>query len=44
MDEEDLAEMRESKKMIDTTEEMDLLGGTQAELIKRGEASTDENE
>ena len=35
MDEEDLAEMRESQKLVDTTEEMDLTGGTQAELRKR---------
>ncbi|KAF8517942.1 hypothetical protein BU17DRAFT_49261 [Hysterangium stoloniferum] len=37
MDEEDLAELRESKKLVDTTEETDLFGGTQAELSKRGD-------
>ena len=37
MDEEDLAEMRESKKLIDTTEETDIFGGTQAELARRGD-------
>jgi len=31
MDEEDLAEMKESQKLVDMTEEMDLLGGTAAE-------------
>lgn len=36
MDDEDLAEMRESQKLVDTTEEMDLTGGTQAELSRRG--------
>lgn len=32
MDEEDLAELNEGKMIVDTTEEMDLTGGTQAEL------------
>lgn len=36
MDEEDLAEMRESKKLVDTSEETDIFGGTQAELARRG--------
>lgn len=36
MDEEDLSEMRESRKLVDTTEEADLFGGTQAELARRG--------
>jgi len=36
MDEEDLAEIRESRKLVDTTEETDLFGGTQAELARRG--------
>jgi G patch domain-containing protein 1 len=35
MDEEDLAELREGQKLVDTNDEMDLLGGTQAEL-RRG--------
>lgn len=36
MDEEDLAEIRESKKLVDTAEEADILGGTQAEIARRG--------
>ena len=36
MDDEDLAEIRESQKLVDTTEEMDLTGGTRAELDRRG--------
>jgi G patch domain-containing protein 1 len=35
MDEEDLAELAESRKLVDETEEMDILGGTQAEMSKR---------
>ncbi|EJD48090.1 DUF1604-domain-containing protein [Auricularia subglabra TFB-10046 SS5] len=43
MDDEDLAEMRDSMKLVDTTEEMDLTGGTQAELRKRmGDGPKDE--
>ncbi|KAL0580862.1 hypothetical protein V5O48_001154 [Marasmius crinis-equi] len=36
MDEEDLQELQESRKLVDATEEMDLTGGTQAELSRRG--------
>ncbi|KAG7094176.1 hypothetical protein E1B28_007785 [Marasmius oreades] len=38
MDEEDLQEIQESRKLVDTTDEMDLTGGTQAELSRRGGA------
>jgi G patch domain-containing protein 1 len=31
MDEEDIQELKDSKKLVDATEEMDFLGGTQAE-------------
>ncbi|KAF8579945.1 DUF1604-domain-containing protein [Ramaria rubella] len=41
MDDEDLAELRESKKLVDTTEETDIFGGTQAELARRGEPEKD---
>jgi G patch domain-containing protein 1 len=41
MDEEDLAELAESRTLIDTTEEMDLLGGTAAERARKG---TDDEE
>ena len=42
MDEEDLAELRESRKLVDENDEMDF-GGTEAELRKRaGEAPEDE--
>ena len=34
MDEEDLAELAESRKLVDTHEEMDF-GGTESELRKR---------
>lgn len=36
MDEEDLEAARDDRKLVDTHEEMDLLGGTQAELGTRG--------
>ena len=35
MDDEDLAEMRDAQKLVDTSEQMDLTGGTQAELHRR---------
>lgn len=35
MDEEDLQEIRDSRKFVDTADEMDLTGGTQAELARR---------
>ncbi|KII86063.1 hypothetical protein PLICRDRAFT_56526 [Plicaturopsis crispa FD-325 SS-3] len=36
MDEEDLADLKDSQKLVDETEEMDILGGTQAEVRRRG--------
>jgi G patch domain-containing protein 1 len=36
MDEEDLAEIKESQHLVDTNEEMDILGATQAETNRRG--------
>lgn len=35
MDEEDLQELKDSRKFVDTADEMDLTGGTQAELQGR---------
>ena len=35
MDEEDLQDIRDSRKVVDTADEMDLTGGTQAELHGR---------
>ncbi|KAF8324347.1 uncharacterized protein EI90DRAFT_3146926 [Cantharellus anzutake] len=35
MDEEDLEELRESQKMVDTSEQMDLFGTTEVEMRKR---------
>lgn len=32
MDEEDLQDLKDSRNIVDTTEEMDFLGGTQAAL------------
>jgi len=42
MDEEDLQDLKDNFKLVDTTEEMDLLGGTQAEL--RNKTNEDETE
>ena len=44
MDEEDLAELREGQKLVDTNEEMDLLTGTQAELRQKGGRDEPEKE
>jgi G patch domain-containing protein 1 len=44
MDEEDLAELREGQKMVDESDEMDLLSGTQAELSKKGAVDEPEKE
>lgn len=41
MDEEDLQDLKDNMKVVDTTEEMDLLGGTQAALRGRAEDDTD---
>ena len=35
MDEEDMQELMESRKLVDTTEAMDLTGGTEAELTRQ---------
>jgi G patch domain-containing protein 1 len=35
MDEEDLQELRDSRTIVDTTEEMDLTAGTKGELQRR---------
>ena len=43
MDEEDLAEVREGQKLVDTNDEMDLLCGTQAELRRGVEEPEKEN-
>lgn len=40
MDEEDLQDQKDSRNLVDTTEEMDFMGGTQAEL--QGEGSDKE--
>ena len=44
MDEEDLEELRNSKMIVDQTEEMDLLSGTQGELSRRSGAALPDNE
>jgi len=36
MDEEDLQELKDGQNLVDTTDEMDLVGGTKAELQRRG--------
>ena len=40
MDEEDLAELREGRKLVDENEEMDF-GGTDAEMRKRSGLDAD---
>jgi hypothetical protein len=43
MDEEDLQELRESRTLVDTTEEMDFTGGTAADLKRQqGEDDTEQ--
>jgi hypothetical protein len=42
MDEEDIQDLKDSRTIVDTTEEMDFLGGTQAEL--RGKLGEDDSE
>lgn len=44
MDEEDLEELRNSKTIVDQTDEMDLLGGTQGELSRRAGPSLADDE
>ncbi|KAH7909692.1 hypothetical protein BJ138DRAFT_195776 [Hygrophoropsis aurantiaca] len=44
MDEEDLADIRADQKLVDENEEMDLTGGTQAEMSKRGQGDTGEKD
>ena len=39
MDEEDFAEFRDAQKLVDENEEMDLTGGTQAELRAKANAA-----
>lgn len=41
MDEEDLSEMKDGQQLIDTTDS-DILGGTEAEMRRRGGAEEDE--
>ncbi len=35
MDEEDLAELRDSQKLVDTTEETDIFGGTKTSGVEK---------
>lgn len=44
MDEEDLAELREGRELVDKNEEMDILGGTQSEMRRKGGAEEPEKE
>lgn len=44
MDEEDLQELRESRTLVDTVEEMDISGGTAAELKRRRNEDDTEQE
>ena len=42
MDEEDIQDLKDSRTIVDTTEEMDFLGGTQAELFGKSDDSNKE--
>ncbi len=42
MDEEDIQDLKDSRTIVDTTEEMDFLGGTQAELFGKSDDSSKE--
>ena len=42
MDEEDLQELRDSQKLVDVNEHSDILGGTQAEKMRRAQQSTED--
>ncbi|KIJ65418.1 hypothetical protein HYDPIDRAFT_27428 [Hydnomerulius pinastri MD-312] len=44
MDEEDLAELRADQKLVDEHDEMDIIGGTQAERDRRGGADDSEKD
>jgi G patch domain-containing protein 1 len=44
MDEEDITEMRADFKLVDEHEQMDLLGGTQTEMNRRGDGADVEKE
>ncbi|TFK39732.1 hypothetical protein BDQ12DRAFT_681110 [Crucibulum laeve] len=44
MDEEDLQELRESRNLIDTTEEMDFLGGTKNDVRQQGSSGDPEQD
>lgn len=44
MDDEDLAELREGRELIDTNEEMDILGGTQSDTHRKARAEEPEKE
>ena len=40
MDEKDLQDLKDSQNLVDVTEEMDFLGGTQAELCGNADEDT----
>ena len=42
MDDEDLQDIKDSRNLVDTTEEMDFMGGTQKEL--QGKDDVDESD
>lgn len=41
MDEEDLQDLKDSRNIVDTTDEMDFMGGTQAELHGKTDSEYD---
>ncbi|KAF9565923.1 DUF1604-domain-containing protein [Agrocybe pediades] len=43
MDEEDLQDLKEGRNLVDTTEQMDLLGGTQAELLGKADDDSEKD-
>ena len=44
MDDEDLQDLKDSRNLVDTTEEMDFMGGTQAELLVKAEVDDSDRE
>lgn len=44
MDDEDLQDIKDSRNLVDTTEEMDFLGGTQKELQDKNDVDEPDKE
>ena len=44
MDDEDLQDIKDSRNLVDTTEEMDFMGGTQKELQSKDDLDESDKE